>query len=64
MSSEESSKMSKETLSQDSVSDNQETVRSLQAIKLAAEADAFLFGDYDPYEWLDDYDDYEYMTGG
>lgn len=56
--------MSKETLSQDSVSDNQETTRSLQAIKLAAEADAFLFGDYDPYEWLDDYDDYEYMTGG
>ena len=56
--------MSKETLSQDSVSNNQETIRSLQAIKLAAEADVFLFGDYDPYEWLDDYDDYEYMAGG
>ena len=48
---EESNKMLKKTHSADSTS--KETDECIKAYREAAKADAWLFGDYDPYESYD-----------
>ena len=48
---EESNKMSKKIHSADS--NSKETEESIKAYREAAKADAWLFGDYDPYESYD-----------